>query len=93
VNMLDWSISTSRSGTAHELTSRSRTSIPTWKNGRPDPRTMSRKTRPATPDHLAKDEWTPPRAVAEGQATAVMMDYILKPMGRSLLKDPRSRTF
>ena len=27
-------------------------------------------------------------AVAEGQATAVMMDYILKPMGKSLVKDP-----
>jgi hypothetical protein len=26
--------------------------------------------------------------VAEGQATAVMMDYILKPMGKSLVKDP-----
>ena len=27
-------------------------------------------------------------AVVEGQATAVMMDYILKPMGKSLIKDP-----
>jgi hypothetical protein len=27
-------------------------------------------------------------AVVEGQATAVMMDYILKPMGKSLVKDP-----
>ena len=27
-------------------------------------------------------------AVAEGQATAVMMDYMLKPMGKSLVKDP-----
>jgi hypothetical protein len=27
-------------------------------------------------------------AVAEGQATAVMMDYILKPLGKSLVKDP-----
>jgi hypothetical protein len=27
-------------------------------------------------------------AVAEGQATAVMMDYLLKPMGKSLIKDP-----
>ena len=40
-------------------------------------------------DHLAKDEMDTARdAVAEGQATAVMMDYILKPMGKSLVKDP-----
>ena len=30
-------------------------------------------------------------AVVEGQATAVMMDYILKPMGKSLVKDPEDR--
>ncbi|MGB7267064.1 MAG: hypothetical protein WBC92_16230 [Terracidiphilus sp.] len=40
-------------------------------------------------DHLAKDEMDTARdAVAEGQATAVMFDYILKPMGKSLIKDP-----
>ncbi len=40
-------------------------------------------------DHLAKDEMDTAReAVVEGQATAVMMDYILKPMGKSLVKDP-----
>ena len=34
-------------------------------------------------DHLAKDEMDTARdAVAEGQATAVMMDYILKPTGQ-----------
>jgi hypothetical protein len=39
--------------------------------------------------HLAKDELDTSReAVTEGQATAVMMDDILKPMGKSLLKDP-----
>jgi hypothetical protein len=32
-------------------------------------------------------------AVAEGQATAVMMDYILKPMGKSLVKDPEVMEF
>jgi hypothetical protein len=32
-------------------------------------------------------------AVAEGQATAVMMDYILKPMGKSLIKDPEVMDF
>ena len=40
-------------------------------------------------DHLARDEMDTARdAVAEGQATAVMMDYILKPLGKSLVKDP-----
>jgi hypothetical protein len=29
-------------------------------------------------------------AVVEGQATAVMMDYVLKPMGKSLVKDPET---
>ncbi|HET7103496.1 MAG TPA: hypothetical protein VFI20_05375 [Terracidiphilus sp.] len=39
--------------------------------------------------HLAKDEIDAARgAVIEGQATAVMMDNILKPMGHSRLKDP-----
>jgi len=40
-------------------------------------------------DHLSRDEMDTAReAVAEGQATAVMMDYILKPMGKSLVQDP-----
>jgi hypothetical protein len=40
-------------------------------------------------DHLARDEMDTAReAVVEGQATAVMMDYVLKPMGKSLVKDP-----
>ena len=32
-----------------------------------------------------RETWSP---VTEGQATAVMMDDILKPMGKSLTKDP-----
>ncbi len=40
-------------------------------------------------DHLAKDELDTAReAVTEGQATAVMIDQMLKPKGRSLIKDP-----
>jgi len=39
--------------------------------------------------HLAKDEMDTARdAVVEGQATAVMMNYILKPLGKSLVKNP-----
>ncbi len=45
-------------------------------------------------DHLAKDEMDTAReAVVEGQATAVMMDYILKPMGKSLVKNPEIMDF
>ena len=55
--------------------------------------TRRHPTSPPTPattrPHLAKDELDTAReAVTEGQATAVMMDNILKPMGHSLLKDP-----
>ena len=40
-------------------------------------------------DHLAKDEMDTARdAVAEGQATVVMWDCELKPIGKSLIKDP-----
>jgi hypothetical protein len=40
-------------------------------------------------DHVKRDEMdTARQAVVEGQATAVMMDYILKPMGKSLVKNP-----
>jgi len=40
-------------------------------------------------NNLTKDEMDTARdAVAEGQATAVMFDYVLKPMGKSLIKDP-----
>jgi len=40
-------------------------------------------------DHLARDEMDTAReAVVEGQATAVMMDYQLRPLGKSLVHDP-----
>jgi hypothetical protein len=40
-------------------------------------------------DHLAKDELDTAReAITEGQATAVMMDNVLKPMGKSLVGNP-----
>jgi len=46
-----------------------------------------------TPDDVSKDAAgdemdTARDAVAEGQAVAVQMDYILKPLGKSLVKDP-----
>ena len=55
---------------------------------------MSRVNSAGDTDHLAKDEMdTARQAVVEGQATAVMMDYILKPMGKSLVKDPEVMDF
>lgn len=45
-------------------------------------------------EHLAKDEMDTARdAIAEGQATAVMIDYDLKPLGKSLVKDPELMDF
>ena len=50
---------------------------------------MYRALLPTDSDHLAKDELDTARdAVTEGQATAVMMDNMLKPMGKSLVGDP-----
>jgi hypothetical protein len=44
--------------------------------------------------HLVRDEMdTARQAVVEGQATVVMMDYILKPTGKSLVKNPELMDF
>jgi hypothetical protein len=57
-----------------------------WNDQTPDDVSLN---SPQDSDHLAKDEMDTAReAVVEGQATAVMMDYILQPMGKSLIKDP-----
>ena len=56
-----------------------------------DDQTPNDVSRDAAGDqnNLVKDEMDTARdAVAEGQATAVMFDYMLKPMGKSLIKDP-----
>ncbi|MGC1463872.1 MAG: hypothetical protein WA802_16855 [Terracidiphilus sp.] len=90
VNMLDWvDIDEQKPVLAHELTHAlqdQHTDLETWNDQTPDD--VSIDTAGDT-DHLEKDEIDTARdAVAEGQATAVMMDYILKPMGKSLVKDP-----
>jgi hypothetical protein len=90
VNMLDWvNIDEQKPVLAHELTHAlqdQHANLEKWSDQTPeDVSTISS----ADTDHLAKDEMDIARdAVAEGQATAVMMDYILKPMGKSLIKDP-----
>jgi hypothetical protein len=90
VNMLDWvDIDEQKPVLAHELTHALQDQhIDLEKWGDQTPSEVSTNYREDI-DHLAKDEVDTAReAVAEGQATAVMMDNILKPMGKSLLKDP-----
>jgi hypothetical protein len=95
VNMLDWvDIDEQKPVLAHELTHAlqdQRVNLDTWDDQTPDDVST---TAAADNDHLAKDEVDTARdAVIEGQATAVMMDYILKPMGKSLVKDPEVMDF
>jgi hypothetical protein len=90
VNMLDWvAIDEQKPVLAHELTHAlqdQRIDLEKW--GDQTPVDVSTNYHDDV-DHLAKDEVDTAReAVAEGQATAVMMDNILKPMGKSLIKDP-----
>ncbi len=90
VNLLDWvAIDEQKPVLAHELTHAlqdQRVDLEKW--GDQTPSDVSTTYQQDT-EHLAKDEMDTAReAVAEGQATAVMMDNILKPMGKSLIKDP-----
>ncbi len=75
---------------AHDLLMCScRINTPIWKSGAIRRLRMSHTTQAKGRNHIAKDELDTAReAAAEGQATAVMMDNILKPMGKSLIKDP-----
>jgi hypothetical protein len=90
VNMLDWvDVDEQKPVLAHELTHAlqdQHADLEKWDNQTPNE--VSHDAA-GDQDHLAKDEMDTARdAVAEGQATAVMMDYILKPMGKSIIKDP-----
>jgi hypothetical protein len=90
VNLLDWvSVDEQKPVLAHELTHAlqdQHVDLEKW--GDQTPSEVSTNYRDDV-DHLAKDEIDTAReAVAEGQATAVMMDNMLKPMGKSLIKDP-----
>jgi hypothetical protein len=90
VNLLDWvDIDEQKPVLAHELTHALQDQhIDLDKFNDQTPDNVSTNSSEDT-DHLAKDELDTARdAVVEGQATAVMMDYILKPMGKSLVKDP-----
>jgi len=90
VNMLDWvSIDEQKPVLAHELTHAlqdQHTDLEKWNDQTPEEVSTNAAQ---DQDHLAKDEMDTARdAIAEGQATAVMMDYVLKPLGKSLVKDP-----
>ena len=90
VNLLDWvDADEQKPVLAHELTHAlqdQHSDLDKWDDQTPDDVSTDMA---GDQDHLAKDEMDTARdAVAEGQATAVMMDYILKPMGKSLVKDP-----
>ena len=90
VNMLDWvDIDEQKPVLAHELTHAlqdQHSDLEKWDDQTPDDVSVDSA---GDTDHLAKDEMDTARdAVAEGQATAIMMDYILKPLGKSLVKDP-----
>jgi hypothetical protein len=90
VNLLDWvSVDEQKPVLAHELTHAlqdQHVDLDKWSDQTPEDVSLNSSDDSA---HLAKDELDTAReAVTEGQATAVMMDNILKPMGHSLLKDP-----
>ena len=95
VNMLDWvDADEQKPVLAHELTHAlqdQHSDLEKWNDQTPDDVSTNAA---GDKDHLAKDEMDTARdAVAEGQATAVMMDYILKPLGKSLVKDPEVMDF
>lgn len=90
VNLLDWvDPDEQKPVMAHELTHAlqdQHADLEKW-----DDQTPNDVSTNAAGDenNLARDEMDTARdAVAEGQATAVMFDYVLKPLGKSLVKDP-----
>jgi hypothetical protein len=90
VFMLDWvGIEEQKPVLAHELTHAlqdQHSDLTKWNDQTPQDVSLDSS---GDIDHLVKDEMDTAReAVVEGQATAVMMDYVLKPMGKSLVKDP-----
>lgn len=90
VNILDWvDPDQQKTVMAHELTHALQdqyADLEKWDDQTPDD--VSHDAA-GDQDNLARDEMDTARdAVAEGQATAVMIDYNLKPVGMSLVKDP-----
>lgn len=95
INLLDWvQPDEQKPVMSHELTHAlqdQHTDLEKWDSQTPDDVST---TLAGDQEHVAKDEMDAARdAVSEGQATAVMMDYMLKPMGKSLVKDPEVLDF
>jgi hypothetical protein len=92
VNLLDWlDVEQQRPVLAHELTHALQDQsfgIEKWmKAAQSD---LALKKKDPTPEEIEKDEaQTARQAVVEGQAMAVLVDYLLAPMGQSLLTSPR----
>ncbi len=90
VNLLDWiGPDEEQPVLAHELTHAlqdQHSDLEKWDNQTPDD--VSNDAA-GDKDHLARDEMDTARdSVAEGQATVVMWDCVLKPLGKSLVQDP-----
>lgn len=90
VNLLDWvDADQQKPVMAHELTHAlqdQHVGLEKWSDQTPSDVST---TGAADAEHLRKDEWDTAReAVTEGQAMAVMTDYILKPLGKSVTGDP-----
>jgi hypothetical protein len=90
INLLDWVDSDEQKPVlAHELTHALQdqdVGLEKWDDQTPNDVSVNAS---GDQNSLAKDEIDTARdAVVEGQATAVMIDYVLKPMGKSLIKDP-----
>jgi hypothetical protein len=92
VNLLDWlDLEQQRPVLAHELTHALQDQsfgLEKWmKAAQSD---LALKKKDPTPEEIQKDEsQTARQAVVEGQAMAVLVDYLLAPMGQSLLTSPR----
>jgi hypothetical protein len=90
VNLMDWvDVDEQKPVLAHELTHAlqdQHLDLEKWSDQTPPDVSLNSSDDTS---HLAKDELDTAReAVVEGQATAVMMDNVLKPLGKSLLSDP-----
>jgi hypothetical protein len=95
VYLLDWvDAEEQKPVLAHELTHAlqdQHSNLEKWGNQTPDDVSLNSA---GDADHLTRDEMDTAReAVVEGQATAVMMDYMLKPLGKSLVKNPELLDF
>jgi hypothetical protein len=95
VFMLDWvDIEEQKPVLAHELTHAlqdQHSNLEKWSDQTPNGLSLNSS---GDTSHLLRDEMdTARQAVVEGQATVVMMDYILKPTGKSLVKNPEIMGF